>query len=459
MEIRTRIAPSPTGNLHIGTARTALFNYAFARAKQGKFIVRIEDTDLERSDKKFEEDIVTSLEWLGLTWDEFYRQSERIETYKKYAEKLLADGKAFYCPHSEEELEVERKTQMERREAPRHVCALREGGGKTGIIRLKNDRQGAITFEDVVHGQISFDAASLGDFSLAKNISAPLYNFAVVVDDEEMRISHVIRGEDHIPNTPKQVLIQEALELRSPTYAHLPLILDKNRAKLSKRAGAESIREYKEMGYLSGAMINFLILLGWHPQDNREIFSLDEIIKEFSLERAQKGGAIFDVEKLNWINREHLKMKTPEELAVLLKDYLKPAWAASGLDLEKIAVLARARVSKLADAAEEIKFFFEMPEYPKEMLFWKGEGESGKIAERLGKLENIIMALPDSFSAKEIEAAVMPYAERGGRGKVLWPFRVSLSGREKSPGPFEIAEILGKEHTLARVRHAKAILS
>ena len=152
-------------------------------------------------------------------------------------------------------------------------------------------------------------------------------------------------------------------------------------------------------------------------------------------------------------------MKTPEELAVLLKDYLKPAWAASGLDLEKIAVLARARVSKLADAAEEIKFFFEMPEYPKEMLFWKGEGESGKIAERLGKLENIIMALPDSFSAKEIEAAVMPYAERGGRGKVLWPFRVSLSGREKSPGPFEIAEILGKEHTLARVRHAKAILS
>ena len=459
MEIRTRIAPSPTGNLHIGTARTALFNYAFARAKQGKFIVRIEDTDLERSDKKFEEDIVTSLEWLGLTWDEFYRQSERIETYKKYAEKLLADGKAFYCPHSEEELEVERKTQMERREAPRHVCALREGGGKTGIIRLKNDRQGAITFEDVVHGRISFDAASLGDFSLAKNISAPLYNFAVVVDDEEMRISHVIRGEDHIPNTPKQILIQETLGFRSPRWAHLPLILDKNRAKLSKRAGAESIREYKEMGYLSGAMINFPILLGWHPQDNREIFSLDEIIKEFSLERAQKGGAIFDVEKLNWINREHLKMKTPEELAVLLKDYFKPAWAASGLDLEKIAVLARERVSKLADAAEEIKFFFEMPEYPKEMLFWKGEGESGKIAERLGKLENIIMALPDSFSAKEIEAAVMPYAERGGRGEVLWPFRVSLSGREKSPGPFEIAEILGKEHTLARVRHAKAILS
>lgn len=458
MEIRTRIAPSPTGFLHMGTARTALFNYVVAKAQQGKFILRIEDTDLERSDKKFEEDIVTGLMWLGLAWDEFYRQSERTQMYQKYLEKLLGEGKAFYCPHSEKELERERKAQMDTRVSPSHVCAAREGSDKAGIIRLKNDRRGEITFEDAIRGQISFNAASLGDFSLAKGVFAPLYNFAVVVDDEEMRISHVIRGEDHIPNTPKQILIQEALGFERPRYVHLPLILDKNRAKLSKRAEAESIRGYKEMGYLPEAMLNFLILLGWHPSDNREIFSLGEIVKEFSLERVQKGGAIFDVKKLNWINREHLKMKTPEELAVLIKNYIDPKWTISASDLSKTARIAQERVSKLADAPEEIKFFFEMPDYPKEMLFWKGKGESEKILERLSELEKIIAALPDSFSAKDIATAIMPYAEREGRGEVLWPFRVALSGREKSPGPFEIAGILGKNNTLGRVRHAKEIL-
>ncbi len=344
--------------------------------------MRIEDTDLERSDKKFEEDIIQNLKWLGLNWDEFYRQTERTEIYQKHSRQLLEEGSAFYCSHSEEELKKEREKQMASNLAPRHICGDRDKKLESGIIRLKNDRKGEIFFEDIIRGKISFAAESLGDFSLAKNISVPLYNFAVAIDDEDMRISHVIRGEDHISNTPKQMLIQEALGFRTPLYAHLPLILDKNRAKLSKRAGAESIREYKEMGYLPEAVVNFLILCGWHPQDDREIFSLEEVIPLFSLEREQKGGAVFGVEKLNWINREHIKTKGTEELVSTLKNYIPEVWLNSGLDFGKITLLALERISRFADAAEEIKFFFKLPNYPKEMLFWKGRGEQEEILDR-----------------------------------------------------------------------------
>ncbi|MFN7088720.1 MAG: glutamate--tRNA ligase, partial [Candidatus Paceibacteria bacterium] len=280
-QIRVRIAPSPTGPLHIGTARTALFNWLFARKNRGVFILRIEDTDLERSDPKFEENIKDSLEWLGLEWDEFYKQSERKNIYKKYLQKLLDEEKAFWCYHAAEELEAEKKEQMRRKEAPRHICSHKYGNSKSearnpkqkGIIRLKVDENSTriIHFDDIIRGTIEWAQNTIGDLSIAKDLETPLYNFAVVVDDYESRISHVIRGEDHISNTPKQILISEALGVPQPKYAHLPLILGSDRTKLSKRHVATAISDYREDGYLPEAIINFMALLGWRPAGSKKL--------------------------------------------------------------------------------------------------------------------------------------------------------------------------------------------
>ena len=320
-EIRVRIAPSPTGPLHLGTARTALFNYLFAKKNKGKFILRIEDTDIERSDEKYEKDIIENLKWLGLEWDEeIYRQSQRTAIYQKYIEKLLDSGQAFWCDHTKEELEKEKKEQMKKKEAPRHICN-RKGKAKEGIIRFHcPDKK--IVFNDLIRGKLEFDGGLLGDISIAKDKNIPLYNFAAAIDDVEMKISHVIRGEDHISNTPKQILIQEALGLTPPQFAHLPLILGQDKSKLSKRHGAVSIGWYKKEGYLPEAMINFMVLLGWNPGTEKEIFSLKKLIKEFSLERVQKGGAIFNLERLNWINGQYIRQMDLDKLTKKCLVYL-----------------------------------------------------------------------------------------------------------------------------------------
>ena len=320
--IRVRIAPSPTGPLHIGTARTALFNYLFAKKFGGHFILRIEDTDLERSDKKYEKDIFEGLAWLGIDADEGpagattnnrqpttdnnygpYRQSERLATYRPYLEKLLNEGSAFYCFHSEKELEAEKKMLMTDKKPLMHWCEFRDLSfadakkklGQSHIIRFKTSHGQKIVFTDLIRGELSFDSDLIGDFSIAKDIDVPLYNFAVVIDDFEMKISHVIRGEDHISNTPKQLLLIEALGFNKPEYAHLPLILGTDRSKLSKRHGATSVNEYQK-DYLPEALFNFMALLGWNPGDEREIFSKEELVKEFSLEKIHKAGAIFNLE-------------------------------------------------------------------------------------------------------------------------------------------------------------------
>ncbi|MEY4440711.1 MAG: hypothetical protein RLY49_337, partial [Candidatus Parcubacteria bacterium] len=277
--IRVRIAPSPTGNLHIGTTRTALFNYLFAKQNGGTFVIRIEDTDKERSKPEFEQNILDGLTWLGLTWDEFYKQSDRTEIYKNYLKKLIDDGFAY---ESKEE--------------------VTEEGQRDSVIRFKNPNK-AVTFTDMIRGEITFDTTELGDFVIAKSIEEPLFHLAVVVDDHEMKISHVIRGEDHISNTPRQILIGQAIGATQPTYAHIPLILSKERKKLSKRDGATSLVEYKNTGYLKDALINFLAFLGWHPEGDVEILSIEELISQFDITRIQKGGAIFDLEKLNWFNK------------------------------------------------------------------------------------------------------------------------------------------------------------
>ncbi len=327
-EVRTRFAPSPTGFLHIGSARTTLFNYLFAKKNHGSFILRIEDTDVERSKPEYERDIMDSLRWLGIEWDEgpdiggdyeSYRQSQRGEIYRKYLEKLLAEDRAYYCFCSEEELEAQRQYQMSIGETPRYSgkCAQLSpkevkkylSEGKTHIIRFKVPAK-KVKFNDLVRGELEFDAGLIGDFAIAKNLEIPLYNFAVVVDDFEMKISHVIRGEDHLSNTPKQILLQETLALPTPKYAHLPLILGPDRSKLSKRHEAVAISEYQRQGYLPETLINFMAFLGWNPGEEREIYSLPSLIKEFSLERVQKGGAVFNINRLDFLNGFYIRQRS-----------------------------------------------------------------------------------------------------------------------------------------------------
>lgn len=458
--VRTRIAPSPTGWLHIGTARTALFNYLFARRHGGTFVVRIEDTDLERSDKKFEADILEGLSWLGIEWDEGpgkgdygpYRQTERLDSYERYLNKLLEQGRVFYCAHTAQELETERQAQMETKQAQRHICTHRNAGNTEGIIRFKNTASECITFTDCIRGDISFNTELLGDFSLAKNTRAPLYNFAVVIDDKEMAITHILRGEDHIPNTPKQILIQDALAFERPRYAHLPLILGPDRSKLSKRHGETSLNAYRHEGYLGQVLVNFIAFLGWNPGDEREIFSLDELEKEFSLEKVQKSGAIFNKEKLQWLNGAYIRRMDIPTLAAKLHPFLQESFGNIAEDiLHRVAQIEQPRLKTFADV-QVLSFLFKDPSYKKKLLLWKG---TQKPAEAMTHLKTIEKLLCDT---KDSEKTLMLYAEQHGKGNVLWPLRVALSGQVASPGPFEIMYVIGKEATLRRIRNAIALL-
>ena len=458
--IRVRIAPSPTGPMHVGTARTALFNWLFAKKNNGVFILRIEDTDKERSEKKYEDNIIAGLEWLGLDYQEGpIRQSERGEIYEKYIKKLFDSGSAFYCYHTPEELEKEKEGQMAKKLAPRHVCIHKTEAGErrsSKVIRFANPG-GKITFSDLIRDEIKFDVDFLGDFSIAKDESTPLYNLAAAIDDYEMKISHVIRGEDHISNTPKQILIYQALSLEPPTYAHLPMILGTDKSKLSKRHGATALTEYKEAGYLPEAMFNFLALLGWSPGNDAEILSQDEIVEQFSLDKVQKSGAVFNTEKLDWMNGEYIRKMPLGELTNLSKAYLPQD---TDLDLQKIVALEQPRMKKLSEIGDSTEFFFkDKLEYDPELLKWKDmSGE--KLKAILETLEKLLDEIPEEDYTKEkLEKILMPEAEKiGDRGKLLWPLRVALTGRKASPGPFEVAEILGKKRCLIRIKEAYTAL-
>lgn len=470
-----RIAPSPTGLFHVGTARTALFNWLFARKNNGVFIVRIEDTDKERSKKEYEKVIFDSLEWLGLDYDEGpikgaliykgnagpYRQSERTERYHIYLKKLLNEGSAFWCYHTKEELQREKTEQEAKKEASRHLCAQRSTVNNQqidGIIRFKNPG-GRVEFDDLVKGKIGFDAGLLGDFSIAKDFDEALYNFAVVIDDCEMKISHVIRGDDHISNTPKQILMQKALGFTVPTYAHIPMILGPDKSKLSKRHGAISLLEYKEQGYLPDAMFNFLALLGWNSGDKKEILSRDQILERFGLERVQQSGAVFNIEKLDWMNGGYIRNMPIDELAKLCAQYLPERNTEY---IKRIVALEQPRMKKLSQIGESTEFFFqEKLGYSKELLRWRDvpRDEIKKILDKLEKLLNDISE--EHYTKEKLEAVIMPRAEEWGReagkidrGRTLWPLRVALTGRKASPGPFEVAEILGKQKCLQRVAEA-----
>ncbi len=422
----TRMAPSPTGKFHIGSARTALFSYLYSRHHGGKFILRIEDTDKERSKKEFEDNIIESFKWLGLNYDEFYRQSERTEIYKEQLKKLIDSGAAYV---SKEE-------------------AVEEG--KRGeVIRFKNPNI-KIKFTDVVLGEIEFDTTDLGDFVIAKDFENPLFNLTVVIDDGLMGMTHVIRGQDHISNTPRQILILEALGFQRPIYAHIPLILSPDKSKMSKRHGATSVTEFRDSGYLPEAIINFLAFLGWNPGTDQEIFSLDELAKEFSLEKIQKGGAVFNIEKLDWYNREYIK-KLPEDLLVTeIKKYLD--WDEAMILRAKDSLIER--INKFSDLADEAEFGFytKLPEYAAENLIWK-KSDKEKTLIHLEKIKEMLSGT-DFSSIDSIKSAVWDYVEANGKGDVLWPTRFALSGRDKSPDPMTLAYIFGKDETLSRVKIA-----
>lgn len=465
-EIITRIAPSPTGKLHIGVTRSALFNYLFAKNQGGRFVLRIEDTDFERSDPAFEKDIIENFKWLGIVWDEFYRQSDRTEIYSKYLEKLLKEGTAYRCFCSEDELEAKRQEQMARGAPAKYngKCKLfsekeveeRLDRGEGSIIRFKSTVK-KIKFNDLVRGEIEFDTGLIGDFSIAKSLTSPLYNFAVVVDDFEMKISHVIRGEDHISNTPKQILLQEALGFSRPKYAHLPLILGPDKSKMSKRHGAVAISDYKKEGYLPETLNNFMAFLGWNPDTEREAFLMKDLIKDFSLEKVQKSGAVFNIQRLDYLNGYYIRQKSTKELAEMCQPYLPEA---DFQYIEKIVAIYQERLKKLSEITELTDFFFkDKLEHDKEILRWKNM-EDRKLADITDKLEKILYKIQEADWTKEsLEKALMSEAEKiGDRGSLLWPLRVALTGKKASAGPFEIAEILGKEKTLARIRQARELI-
>lgn len=434
-KVVTRIAPSPTGEMHIGTARTALFNYLYAKKHGGEFIVRIEDTDKERSKKEYEESILESLDWLGIKHDKLYRQSERVGEHTKYLQKLIDSGDAYI---SKEESKA-------------------EPGKEVDIIRMKNPNK-VVTFTDAIRGEISVDTTDLGDFVIAKGMDEPLHHLAVVVDDHDMGVTHVIRGEDLTSNTPRQMLIQEALGIETPIYAHLPLILAPDRSKLSKRTGtAKSAMEYRDQGYLPEALINFLALIGWNPGGDQEIFTMDELIEKFSLEQINKAGAIFDGEKLNWMNGEYLKkldrsvvrdMISKLTISDELKEIFKNEAALSDI-LERVNT-----INEIEN--EDLSYYTETPDYDTEKLVWKGS----TTYQTIEYLEGIISLLEDikEFESEKIKEGIWEYATEKGRGAVLWPMRYALSGRDKSPAPFLLAEILGKEETLVRLRNVVQLL-
>lgn len=434
-KIAVRMAPSPTGNLHVGTARTTLFNYLFAKKFGGKFVLRIEDTDKERSTKEFEQDILDGLKWLGLGYDEFYRQSERGEIYASYIKKMLESGSAYI---SKEE--------------------AKEDGQRSEVIRFKNPNK-KISFDDMIRGNIEFDTEELGDFVIAKSENEPLYHLAVVIDDHEMGITHVIRGEDHISNTPRQILIQEAIGAIRPAYMHLPLIFDSDRKKLSKRKHGQAVwvDTYKEEGYLPDALLNFLALLGWNPGTEKEIFTLEELIQAFDLKGIQKSAAIFDIKKLRWINREHIKKLPENTLKNIIEGKIKEKFPDATIP-DGISDIISERIETLRDVDSmvnrgEVDYFFNEPDLEKSKIAWK-EDSAKTASENLKKTVEMLSLHDDFKSIESIKQAIMPFAEERGRGSVLWPLRYSLSGQEKSPDPFTLLCLLGKEKSLERIRRA-----
>ncbi len=461
MTVRTRFAPSPTGFLHLGSARTALFSFLYARHHGGEFLLRIEDTDRERSRPECAEDIMENLRWLGLNWDsEVIHQSERTELYREAITRLLRDDHAYYCFCSKETLEAQREAQLQKGEAPRYAGTCRAltpdrvsqklAAGEPSVIRLRVPHQ-QLTFTDLICGDISWDMGLIGDFVIAKSEEQPLFHLATPIDDHLQDISHVIRGADLIASTPKQILISRALGWQPPAYAHLPLLLSDGGGKMSKREGSKSIREYRREGYLPETLLNFAVLLGWHPKEDKELISLKEMITEFDLSRVQRKGAALDEAKLRWLNRHYLRQKPAREIIELLGDQL-PTADYNDNQLGRIIELGRERADTLNDISASVGFFFTEPEYEGTLLVWK-KSNATETRQSLERVRDVLIATPEGmFTAEQLQAALESL--HLDKGVTFWPLRVALTGLSASPPPTEIATILGKERTLKRIERA-----
>lgn len=419
--VRVRFAPSPTGALHVGSVRTALFNYLFAKKHSGIVILRLEDTDTERNQKIFEQDIKRGLKWLGLTWEEEYKQSRRTSLYKKYLRKLIKEKKAYL---------------------------------KDGAYYFRTPAAGQIIVNDLIRGPVEFAASSFDDFVITKTNGDFVFNFVNVVDDWQMKISHVIRGEDHLSNTPKHILLFQAFDAQPPQYAHIPLILNPDRTKMSKRSGDTNFSDYIARGYLPITLINFLAQLGWSDPEGREFFTLEELIRVFDLNRVQKAGAVFDIKYLNHINHHYLARIPFAEYYKLAKKFIP--FAAKPTYHKKVLRLLQERAQYLAELSELINYFYQIPDYDKDLLIFKkstpdltsqGLKVAHKVLSALGKLSwkegRLQQILDDTIAAEGLL-----------KGDLFWPVRAALSGLSGSPSPAELLSVLGKEESLERIETA-----
>lgn len=428
--IKVRFAPSPTGFLHIGGARTALFNYMYARSQTGKMVLRIEDTDMERSKKEYFDEILDSLTWLGLEWDEFYKQSERFDIYREHAQRLLNDGKAYR-------------------------------DGTAVILKIagqdENTANSCIKFFDVIRGEVSFDTETIKDQVLIKSDGSPTYSFACVVDDALMEISHVIRGEDHISNTPKQIAIYEALGFKAPKFAHVPLIMDEEGGRMSKRTGATAVTEYRRMGFLPEALVNYLMLLGWSPGGDQEVISLPAAIKKFSIKKINKSAAAFSMDKLRWLNAQYIKAKDEDSLTDFVMPFLKDQWQIDEKkDRKRIQTIVKLYKNRMADVQE----FLDRTAY---LFTEKAVIDADLSARELTKektgcfngLADVLDAVGE-FSSVSAERAFRQFVEKEGIGAadLVHPVRVALTGSDVGPGLFETMDVLGKDKTVQRLRQA-----
>ena len=480
-KIRVRFAPSPTGYMHIGNLRSALYSYLLAKKNGGQFLLRIEDTDRERFVADGTKNILDSLYWAGIIPDEGvvlkngvivqsgdcgpYVQSERLAVYQKYTDQLVNQGDAYYCFCTSERLSQLREIQQANklptgydghcREISLDQAKQRVANGDKFVVRMKMPKEGETKFVDAIKGEISIKNSLVDDQVIQKTDGFPTYHLAVVVDDHEMKITHAIRGEEWISSTPKHLQLYQYFGWDAPQFAHLPLLLNADKSKLSKRQGDVAVGDYAKKGYLPEALINFVAFLGWNPGDNRELFTLDELVKEFKFEKVNKSGAVFNLEKLDWYNREYLRALPDDRLVELARPFFEGRGTGDG-GLMKAIALEKRRVTTLAELPEAVGFVFELPDYKSDLLVWK-KSNAAEAKENLIKLK----ALLNNFGVQDwnkgnLEVKVGEWIKENGltNGVVLWPLRVALSGQENSPGPFEIAEALGKDETLKRLGFA-----
>ena len=492
-KVRTRFAPSPTGYLHIGGLRSSLFEYLFAKSNKGVFFLRIEDTDQSREVEGAVDNLLKTLKIVGIEPEEGlfidsegkvaekghfgpYTQSQRLDLYQKYAQNLVNDGHAYYCFCSPERLAGLREKQEKSKKPTRYdgLCRnlsleeakVRIAKGEKYVIRMKMPENRDIEFEDMIKGKIKFNTRELDDQVLLKADGFPTYHLAHIVDDHLMETTHVIRAEEWLPSTPKHIILFECFGWEIPRYAHMPMVLNTDKSKLSKRQGDVAVEDYLAKGYLPEALVNFVALLGWNPGTEQEIFSMAELIKEFSFDKVHKAGAVFDIKKLDWMNGEYIKKMDLDKFIELAKPYLEKN---IGDDVNNIAEkellkayeLVKQSIFKLSEIGESVKFLFtESFDYNPQILVWKKSDKAVTIKNLKSLSDELSAYQEEGWTAKELEEKIINFVKDNNltNGEVLWPMRVALTGQEKSPTPFEVAEILGKEKSLKRLEIAINLL-